>query len=125
MTAVTLVVGGLLTLAGIIAYVATDAASMTALIPSAVGILIAICGFLALKEPLRKHALHAAMVVALLGALGSLMNVAKIGDLIDGTAERPGAIIVSIIMLVVLVGYLVLGMRSFRNARRQRVGESS
>nr|WP_216843768.1 hypothetical protein [Phytoactinopolyspora alkaliphila] len=121
----TLVVGGLLTLAGIIAYVATDAASMTALIPSAVGILIAICGFLALKEPLRKHALHAAMVVALLGALGSLMNVAKIGDLIDGTAERPGAIIVSIIMLVVLVGYLVLGMRSFRNARRQRVGESS
>jgi hypothetical protein len=113
-----------LTLAGVIAYVATDAASMTALIPSVVGVLIVLCGLLALKEPWRRHAMHAAMVIALLGALGSLMNVAKIGDLIDGTAERPGAIVVSLIMLVVLVAYIAIGIRYLVNARRQRVGES-
>jgi hypothetical protein len=122
MTAVTLIVGAALTLTGIIAYVVSDAASATALIPSVVGVLILLCGLLALRGgALRKHALHAALVIALLGALGSLMNVVQIGDLIDGTAERPAAIVTSIIMFVVLVGYLALGIRSFVNARRQRV----
>ncbi|NDL57150.1 hypothetical protein [Phytoactinopolyspora mesophila] len=121
MTAVTLVVGGLLTLAGIIAYAVSDAASATALIPSVVGVLLLVCGLLARKASIHKHAIHAAMVIALLGALGSLMNVVQIGDLIDGTAERPAAIVVSIIMFVILVAYLVLGVRSFISARRQRV----
>ncbi|WP_166350570.1 hypothetical protein [Phytoactinopolyspora limicola] len=120
MRAATLGVGGILTLAGVVAYVASDAASATALIPSVVGVLILVCGWLAANESRRRHAFHAAMVIALLGALGSLMNVAQIGDLIDGTADRPAAIVVSLIMFVVLVAYLVIGIRSFINARRTR-----
>jgi hypothetical protein len=118
MKIVTLVVGGLLTLTGLIAYAASDAASMTALIPSVVGVLILACGLLARRRSMHKRALHTAMVIALLGVLGSLMNVARVGDLIDGVAERPAAIVVSLIMFVVLVAYLALGVRSFVTARR-------
>ncbi|CAN5893984.1 hypothetical protein BH23ACT5_BH23ACT5_17580 [soil metagenome] len=46
------------------------------------------------------------------------MNVTDIGDVVAGTAERPAAVIVSTIMLVLLLAYLVAGVRSFIAARR-------
>lgn len=124
MTSVTLVVGAVLTLAGVIGYAVTGAESVTALIPSFVGLLMLIAGIIARNVNARRHAIHAALVIALLGALGSLRNVAAIGDVFDGTAERPAAIILSTLMFVVLIGYLVLGIRSFIQARRDRRGES-
>lgn len=120
MTKLTLIVGSLLTATGIIAYFASGAASWTALIPSIVGVLLLVCGLLAQREPLRKHAIHAAMAIALLGLLGSLMNVVKIGQLFAGTAERPAAIVTSVILFVVLAVYLAIGIRSFVSARRAR-----
>lgn len=118
MTTITLAVGAVLTVLGIAGYALSGAASLTALIPSLVGVLILACGVLARQEKLRKHATHAALAIALLGALGSLMNVVKIGQVFAGTAERPAAIIVSTIMFVVLVAYIGLGVRSFVAARR-------
>lgn len=112
----------MLILTGVITFIATGASSVTALIPAFVGIAIGICGVLAMREKLRRHAIHLALVFALIGALGSLMNVAKIGELFAGTAERPGAIIESVIMLVVTVVYLIIGIRSFVAARRARSG---
>jgi hypothetical protein len=111
MTTITLAVGAVLTVLGIAGYALTGAASPTALIPSLVGVLILACGVLARQEKLRKHAIHAALAVALLGALGSLMNVVKIGQVFAGTAERPTAIIVSTVMFVVLIGYIGWGVR--------------
>lgn len=121
MTTITLAVGAVLTVLGIAGYALTGAASLTALIPSLVGLLILLCGFLARQEKLRRHAIHGALAVALLGALGSLMNVVKIGQVFAGTAQRPTAIVVSTIMFVVLVGYVALGVRSFVAARRGAV----
>lgn len=121
MTTITLAVGAVLTLLGIAGYALTGAASLTALIPSLVGVLILACGALARREKLRRHAIHAALAVALLGALGSLMNVVKIGQVFAGTAERPTAIVVSTIMFVVLVAYIAVGVRSFIGARRGAV----
>ena len=60
-------------------------------------------------------------MVALLGALGSLMNVAKIGQLLAGTAERPAAIITSVILFVLCAVYVAIGVRSFVAARKARV----
>lgn len=122
MTNLTFWIGGLLTVAGIVAYIVTDASSFTSLIPAFVGVLLLIAAFVGRDRKIHRHAMHAAMAVALLGALGSLMNVARIGDLFAGTAERPGAIIVSTIMLVLLVVYLVAGIRSFIAARRSTAG---
>ena len=121
MLALTTWTGALLVATGVIAYVATGAASFTALIPAAVGVLLLIAALIGRRsENARKHAMHAALAVALLGALGSLMNVVKLGDLFAGTAERPGAIIASTVMFVLLVAYLVAGVRSLVRARAAR-----
>jgi hypothetical protein len=121
MPRLTLVLGGILVLLGILAYVLTAAASITALIPAFVGVLLVACGLVAERRPAaRRHAMHAALAIALLGALGSLMQVVKLGDVFAGTAERPAAVIVSTVMFLLLVYYLVMGVRSFRVARRAR-----
>ncbi len=122
MTRLTQAVAVILILTGVITFIATGAASMTALIPAFVGIAIGVCGVLATREKLRRHAIHLALVFALIGALGSLMNVVKIGQLFAGTAERPSAIIESLILFVVTVVYLIFGIRSFIAARRARAG---
>jgi hypothetical protein len=57
-------------------------------------------------------------VVALAGVAGTLMNVVKLGDVFAGTAERPVAVIVSTVTFVLLIAYIVLGVRSFIQARR-------
>lgn len=118
MTALTFAIGAILTALGIVAYVGTGAVSITALIPAFVGVLMLACAALARRPALHRHSIHGALVIALLGAAGSLMNVVKLGDLFAGTAERPSAIVVSTIMFALLVVYLVMGVRSFIAARR-------
>lgn len=124
MTKLTLWIGGLLVATGVIAYIVTAAASVTALIPAFVGILLVVAGLIARKPDLHRHAIHAALVIALLGALGSLSRVVKLGEVFDGTSEVPAAIIVSTIMFVLLVIYVVAGVRSFIAARRAREDSS-
>lgn len=123
MLRLTFVIGGILTVLGVVAYVATAAASATALIPSVIGVFLLVCGAIAARRPAaHRHAIHAALAVALLGALGSLMQVARFGDLFAGTAENPWAVAVSTIMFVLLVAYVVTGVRSFIAARRTSAG---
>ena len=118
MLKLTFLIGGILAVLGVVAYAATEAASITALIPTFIGVLMLICAALARRTALRRHGIHAALAIALLGALGSLMQVVKIGDLVAGDAERPAAVVVSTIMFVLLVFYVVMGVRSFVAARR-------
>lgn len=118
MTMLTLAIGTILTLTGVVAYIVTDASSITSLIPSFVGVLLLVAGFISRNAKLHRHAIHAALALALLGILGSAMNVAQIGSLFTGTAERPGAVITSTIMFVLLLVLLIAGIRSFVQARR-------
>jgi hypothetical protein len=120
MTTLTLWIGGILTAAGIIVYAATGAASLTALIPAAVGMLLLAAGLVARNEKARRHAIHAALAVALLGVVGSLMQVVRLGEVFAGTAERPVAVLLSTVMFVLLVVYLAVGIGSFVRARIQR-----
>jgi hypothetical protein len=113
MTRLTVVIGSVLVVLGVVAYAVTAAASVTALIPSLVGVLLLLCAAAARNPAWHRPSIIAALVVALLGALGSLMNVARIGELFAGSAERPVAVIESTLMFVLLVGYLVMGIRSF------------
>lgn len=120
MTRLTAIVGAALVLTGVLAFVLTATSSVTALIPAFVGGLLLICGAIASRPALHRHGIHAALVVALVGALGSLMNVIKIGQLFDGSATRPVAIITSLILFVLCAGYVALGVRSFVAARKAR-----
>ena len=117
MPATTIALGVALIILGLAGYSLTGAASLTALIPAAFGLVIALSGLIARDERTRKHAMHAAVVVALLGFLGSVRGLLQIGDLFDGTAARPAAIVAQTIMAMLTLGYIVMAVRSFVKAR--------
>lgn len=116
MPRITIGLGVILIALGVVAYIATDFASWTALIPAILGAVILVSGLIGLKS--QKIGIHIGLVVALLGVIGTAMNVIKLGDVFAGTAERPAAVIVSTITFVLLIVYIILGVRSFVAARR-------
>ncbi|MEM6810378.1 MAG: hypothetical protein AAF350_12845 [Pseudomonadota bacterium] len=115
MPIVTILVAVLLIALGIGSWIEAGQTSVTALIPAFFGAPLLIAGLLALKPKLRKHAMHAAAAVALLGALGSLSRAVP-GLMSDGPLRL--ATTVQLIMGVVLVIFIVLCVRSFIAARK-------
>lgn len=125
MTNVTTGFGAALLLLGIGGYVLTGMESPTALIPAAFGILLVICGMLARNPARRKLAMHIAVVVGLLGFLGSLRGLIAFGRMLSGdTVARPNAVIAQTIMAVLTLLFTILCVRSFVNARRNRSMET-
>lgn len=120
MPSITIALGVALIVLGLAGYFLTGAVSLTALIPAGFGLVIALLGAIARDDRKRKHAMHAAVVVALLGFLGSLRGVLQIGAVFDGTAARPAAVISQTIMAVLTLGYIALAVRSFVSARASR-----
>lgn len=120
MASTTIALGVTLIIVGLAGYFLTGMVSVTALIPAFFGIVIALAGLIARDERRRKHAIHAAVVVALLGLMGSVRGLLQIGTLFDGTAARPAAVAAQAIMALLTGGYLVLAIRSFMAARRNR-----
>lgn len=94
--------------------------SVTALIPAFFGAAIGLCGLIAFKEGLRKHAMHLAAVLALLGALGAPYPIIKrlrTGQSID--FSEPAVLSAALTTLICLV-FLVLCINSFVQARKAR-----
>lgn len=116
MPKLTFATGGILVVVGLIGYLATGLASATALIPSIIGVLLLISGWIAQKNLM--VGIHIALLLALVGALGMFMPLQNLGALFAGDAERPAAVIAALVSLIVLVVYLILGIRSFLAARR-------
>ena len=115
MASTTIVFGILLTLLGLIGYAMT-LTSMTALIPSLFGLLLVILGLLARSESIRKHAMHAAAAVALVGCIGALIPLLR-----TSSGVRPAIAVFSQVAMVVLTAvFVALCVRSFRAARRAR-----
>lgn len=122
----TMVFGILLVILGLAGYFAPEmfpggeqvTKSVTALIPAFVGGALFLLGVLALKENLRKHAMHAAATVGLLGFLGAGVQFLR-KALGDSFAWGPGTI--SQAIMAVLCGvFVVLCVKSFIDARRAR-----
>ena len=124
MAAITLALGASLIVLGVAGYVLTGAVSVTALIPAAFGVLFVLAGLLARSDRWRMHAMHAAVVIALLGFLGSVRGLLRIGDVFHATSARPAAIVAQSIMAVLTLGYIVVAVRSFVQARKE-IGRAS
>jgi Na+(H+)/acetate symporter ActP len=95
----------------------------TALIPAAFGLALAILGGLALKESFRKHAMHAAAMIGLVGFLGAaVMSLRKLlPALFSGEdIDRPNAVIAQLIMAATCLVFVGLCVKSFIDARRLR-----
>jgi preprotein translocase subunit Sss1 len=121
MVLTTRVTGAVLIVIGVIGYAITGGASLTALLPSVLGVPVLGLGLWAGDEARRRTAIHAALVLALLGFLGTLMNVVQLPAVLSGAeVARPQAVVVSSITALVCAIYLGFGVRSFMAARRGR-----
>lgn len=120
MAKTTILVGLVLIVMGVGSYFGSGMVSITALIPAFFGIPIAALGVVAQNESRRKHAMHGAIVLALLGFMGSVPGFLKLGSLLDGTAARPMATAMQSVMAVLLAVFIVLCVRSFIAARKAR-----
>ncbi|MGI8469185.1 MAG: hypothetical protein ACR2N3_12115 [Pyrinomonadaceae bacterium] len=143
MPSVSIISGVLLILLGIFGYAFSlidGHASLTALIPAAFGILLVIFGaFAKSKENLRKHLMHAAILVALVGflipAARVLLNLVAALDVISpplassesavigamGGKIISLAILSQVAMALICLVFVILSVKSFINARRNRV----
>lgn len=116
---VTRLVGFLLIVLGIGSYLGTGRSSITAMIPAFFGAIFLILALVARKPDARRHAMHAAVALALIGALAVIPRIVPaIGA---GNLSRP-AVLSQISMAIVLLIYVALGVRSFIEARRSRKG---
>lgn len=108
-------------LLGVISWLATDRVSVTALIPAFFGIVFLILGLLMRDEARAKHAGHAAALLAVIGLLGSARGIPQTFTLIGGgEVARPSAAVAQALMALGCVVFVVLGIKSFRDARRAR-----
>ncbi len=113
------VLGIILILLGLIAYFGLSAESVTALIPTFFGIPFLILGLLGQKENLRKHTMHAAAALAVIGFLGTVRGLFQFISILGGTqVERSDAVTVQAIMSVLCLLFVILAVKSFIDARK-------
>ena len=120
MPSTAIISGALLIFIGIAGYVFSlvdGNTSVTALIPAAFGLLLAIFGFVAKSnENLRKHLMHAAVLVALVGFLIPAVRLFRqMSDI-----EISLAVLSQAAMALVCLFFVILSVQSFVNARRNR-----
>lgn len=117
MRSLTFAFAGFLFVLGVGAYVVTGAQSVTALIPAFFAAAFALCGVAA--GSYRRHALHAAAALAVLGLLGTARSLTKLPALLGGgDLERPAAVAVQAIMALSCIAFVALAVKSFVDARR-------
>ena len=111
MPKITVAIAVLLILLGAGAFYVSS--SRTALLPAAVGLMLLASGGLAIAfDGARKHLMHAAAVVALLGALAPAAAL-----VIRAAQMSPLALSVNVGMLALCATLLVLQVRAFKQAR--------
>ncbi len=95
--------------------------SKTVFLPALFGVLIAGLGLVALKDSLRKHAMHAASAIGLLGGLGCLgmgiRQLTQIGTDKAPTIDRIGSVWSTAALCLIFV---LLCVQSFIRAKRAR-----
>ena len=115
-----IIFGVLLAILGVYGYFGAEAdhRSLTALIPAGFGLVLIVLGRVARREALRKHAMHAAAAVALIGCLvaaGRFFFVLFTGGNVATTAGLSTAT-----MAVLCGAFVAVCVKSFIDARRRR-----
>jgi hypothetical protein len=89
----------------------------TALIPAGFGCVLILCGVVVIAKPtLRKHVMHFAAMVGVLGAIGGFVPIIRGGDFdLSKLAVRNG-----MLMTIVCVIFVVFCVKSFIEARKAR-----
>lgn len=112
--------GRILILLGIIGYgygLMNPPASVTALIPAVFGLVLMVLGhFSQMREDLRKHLMHVAVLVGLIGFVVPLGRIlSKVNDF-----NLSFPFVLQAAMSVICLMFVILCVRSFITARRLR-----
>jgi len=119
-------IGILMIILGVGSFILTGAASATALIPAFFGIAFIGLGIIGInKETMRKHVMHAALLLAILGIGGSFGGLINVLGVMGGTElERPAASYAQAIMALICIYFVIAGVRSFIDARKKSDSET-
>lgn len=113
--------GVLLAVVGVAGYVLTGSLHPTALIPTWIGLVLAVSGILALNPARRMVWMHIAVTVGLLGFLGTIMGLISGIKLAMGAVfPHPIAVEEKAATSVICLVFVGLCVRSFIAARRAR-----
>lgn len=108
-------VGVVLMALGFVSYFASGMTSPTALIPSFFGLSISMLGYYGRHEHTSRSAATLALGLGVMGLLGSIRGLLSLPALLTGEdVARPAAVISQSIMAIVLILYLVEGVRWLR-----------
>ena len=118
MSKITIAVGAFLIVLGLIGYFGTGMVSWTALIPALFGLPLTLLGLLALQEGWRKHAMHAAVIIGLVGFLGGAFSFVR--PLLSGGEMKPMATVMQALMALTCAAFVGLCVKSFIDARVAR-----
>ena len=124
MAKLTIGFGILLILLGIIGFVGTGSAHPTALIPTGIGLLFVLFGFMATTEDSKKRMLwmHISVTVALLVFLGMIPAAIDTIRLSRGVEfPHPAAVVEKGALALFSLLYVLFCVRSFLAARRRRL----
>src|SRR5579872_941803 len=117
-----IICGALLIANGLVGYTQQEIGkeSPTALIPAGIGLVIMLCGLLAFSDKLRKHVMHLAAMVGLIGAIGGFMPLIRQYNK-SGSFDpaKPSAISGELMILICAV-FVGLCVKSFIDARKAR-----
>ena len=121
MPRLTIVYATALILLGVIGYFVTDMISVTALIPTFFGLPVMVVGILAKNPSQKKHFMHLAAALGLLGFAGTVKGIFGMFTLLGGgEVARPGAVISQTIMAALSLIFVLLCVKSFIAARKNR-----
>ncbi len=112
-----------LILTGIIGFQVTGGKSYTALIPAGIGLLLFIAGISAFCEKCRKHAMHGAVLVGLLGFLGTMTSFGDLCTILHGnlsTLPRPEASVSKLVTAMICGHFVLICIWSFLEIRWSR-----
>jgi hypothetical protein len=124
MAKVTLVFATLFIALGLIGFIGTGSVHYTALIPSALGLLLGIFGALSFSPDAgrRKLFMHINVTLGLLGFLGTVMGLVQWFQMLAGaTLKNPPATESKAVMALLCLVYVALCVRSFIAARKARL----
>jgi len=109
-------VAGLLVATGLVAFLISGTSSVTALIPAFFGLLIGALVALARAKPsVAKGVMHGVVLLAALGAFGSLGRV--VPALLGGEIALPVAFAAQVVTAILCVWLVVASVKHFRAQR--------
>ena len=120
MPKISIVFGVLLLIVGLAGFLLTGSQHPTALIPAILGLLLSIAGGVAMIEGMKMHAMHAAVLVGLLGFLGTLDGYLGVIKLVTGGEARPATVLSKVITSILCGVFVFLCVQSFIAARKAR-----